>query len=101
MIIFVFGVRDAKAQAFLQPFYSNSSGSAIRAFGDAVNDRQSPLGKHPMDYQLFELGTFDDNSGELLSLNPMRLLASGSDFMAVKPGVAVGSGDPYAVADGN
>lgn len=84
MIQFVFGVRDSKAQAFLQPFFSNSQGSAIRAFGDAVMDTNSPLGKHPTDYLLYELGSFDDNSGEFTSLVAIKLLSSGSDFVSVR-----------------
>lgn len=81
----VFGVRDSKAQAFLQPFFSNSSGAAIRAFGDAVMDTKSPLGLHPTDYLLYELGTFDDNSGMFVAYPTIKLLSAGADFFPTKP----------------
>lgn len=81
MIQKVFGVRDAKALAFLQPFFSVSVGAAIRAFSDAVNeDVKSPLGKHPEDYVLYELASFDDNTGEFVCTNPIKMLGCGSDF---------------------
>lgn len=84
MIQKVFGVRDGKAVAFLQPFFSSANGSAIRAFSDAVNDGKSPISTHPEDYVLYELGSFDDNSGELIPLSPIKLLGAGMDFATVQ-----------------
>lgn len=86
MIVTVFGIRDSKGKAFLQPFFSNSSGAAIRAFGDEVSNRSSPIGKHPHDYVLYELASFDDLSGEFISVNPIKLLSTGADFSPM-PGV--------------
>jgi len=86
MIQKVFCVRDVKAMAMLQPFFSVASGSAQRAFGDAVLDGKSPIAMHPEDYILYEVGSFDDNSGELIALSPIKMLNSGSDF---KPVVSV------------
>lgn len=84
MIQKVFAVRDGKALAFLQPFFSSASGSAIRAFSDAVNDGKCPLAIHPEDYVLYELGHFDDNTGEMISVSPIKLLGAGLDFVEVK-----------------
>lgn len=81
----VFSVYDLKACAYLQPFFSGNAGSAIRAFEDAVGDAKSPIAKHPSDYQLFELGTWDDNSGAIAGILPMNLLCTGSDFIVAKP----------------
>lgn len=61
----VFSVRDAKAEAFLQPYFCPTKGQAIRGFTDAVNDSQHPMNKHPEDYALFEIGEFDDSNGSL------------------------------------
>lgn len=81
MIIRVFAVYDSKTVAFMQPFFSQSSGSAMRAFGDAANDKQSGLYKHPGDYQLYEIGTFDDNEGFLKACVPVKLLGLAADFV--------------------
>lgn len=85
MITKIFGVYDSKAMAFLQPFFSESVGAAVRAFGDAVNEGNSPLSKHPGDYQLYELGSIDTESGLLTPLVPTRLLGNGLDFKDVVP----------------
>lgn len=77
----MFSVRDSKAMAFLQPFFSSANGSAIRAFIDAVNDKSTPLAKHPEDYILYEIGCFDDTTGEIIGLTPLKMLGVGSDFV--------------------
>lgn len=84
MIQKMFAIRDSKAQAFLQPFFSSANGSALRALGDAVADGKSPLALHPEDYMLYEVATFDDSTAEIIPVNPIKLLACASDF-AVKP----------------
>lgn len=85
MILKVFAVYDSKALAYLQPFFSESVGSAIRAFGDAANESGSPIGKHAGDYQLYEIGEFDNNKGLLTPLVPMKLLGCAADFVVVQP----------------
>lgn len=85
MILKVFAVRDMKAEAFLQPFYSPSVGSAVRAFTDAVNDKNCPFNKHPRDYVLYEIGEYDDATGGLASLELVKMYMAGSDVIELKP----------------
>lgn len=102
MKLTVFAVRDLKALAFLQPFYSPSVGSALRAFGDACNESGSPFNKHPEDYQIFEIGSYEDSDALLKSVSPLKLLGSASDFVLVKPVVyaPVCNESPKVVPDG-
>lgn len=102
MIQKVFAVYDLKACAYLQPFFSTNSGSAMRAFGDAAVDGKSPISAHPGDYQLFEVGTWDDLSGSISALQPMKLLCAASDFVSEKvpvsmPGLKCDDTDPVLV----
>lgn len=89
----VFSVYDLKACAFMQPFFSVNSGSAMRAFGDVlVKEPGSVMAMHPEDYQLFELGTYDDNSGSLGSIVPAKMLCSLSDFVQAKAPLRMAEG---------
>lgn len=65
MIHQMFSVRDNVADAYLQPFFSINTGSAIRAVAEAVNDGGHTFAKHPEDYGLWGLGTFDDSTGKI------------------------------------
>lgn len=59
----VFSVYDSKAEAFLPPFFLPAVGQAIRGFTDAAGNLEHPFGKHPADYTLFQIGSFDDSTG--------------------------------------
>lgn len=80
MIIKAFAIRDTKADAYMQPFFCATNGMAVRAFKDGVNDDKSPFFKHPEDYVLFELGTYDDSSGVLSSLSSPVSLGVGIEY---------------------
>lgn len=77
----VFAVFDIKAKAYMQPFFGGNAGSAMRAFGDEVVKDGSPIGRHPEDYQLFELGLFNDNTGVLSGLPNAKVLCTALDFV--------------------
>lgn len=70
----IFAVYDKKAMSYAPPFYYHQKGQAIRAFDDAVNDPQSPLNKHPEDFCIFHMGSWNDTTGVLTPLpNPVPL----------------------------
>lgn len=76
----IFSVYDEKAQAYAAPFFMPNDGQAIRSFGDAVQDTQSMLNKHPKDYALYKLGTFATKSGMIFTLPQPEYLARATDF---------------------
>lgn len=65
----MFCVYDSKAEAFMQPFFMNSTGEAVRSWQDVVNDPKTQFNKHPADFTLFELGEYDDSSGSIAMHN--------------------------------
>lgn len=77
----VFTVHDAKAEAFLPPFCLHQIGMAVRAFADAVNGADHQFAKHPEDYVLFRIGTFDDAKGVIDTLPGPVVVASGVEVL--------------------
>lgn len=73
MILNVYAIRDSKIHAFSQPYYSHTHGSALRAFSDHVNDANTQPNKHPEDYTLWHLGTFNDETGDLNQDKPTQI----------------------------
>lgn len=63
----VYSVYDTASACYDRPFCFQSDGQALRAFLDICRDKEHPIGKHPEDFSLFRIGTYDDNKG---SLNP-------------------------------
>lgn len=68
-----FTVYDSKVESYLRPFFMQTPAEAIRAFKETVNDGQSAFSKHPEDYTLLEVGTFDESTGELCSIIALPL----------------------------
>ena len=67
-------IKDRAIDAF-QPVASvRAKGEAIRPFQDAINNPQNAqLHAHPDDYDLYMVGTFDDETGELTPIKPEKL----------------------------
>lgn len=73
MKIKMFAVHDSKAEAYLQPFSMRSKGEAIRAFQNSVNDPQTQFNKYPADFTLFEIGEYDELTGQIIPSNKIAL----------------------------
>lgn len=63
MIVKIFSVFDKKARSFCTPFYMPNVETAVRAFHQAANDKSIDVGRYPADFDLFMLGTFNDETG--------------------------------------
>lgn len=76
MIHIMIAVRDVKSEAYGRPFFVNSVGVAIRSFDDEVNrpHEENMMYNHPGDFSLYEIGTFDDQTGEVKSMTPKILI---------------------------
>lgn len=81
MITRAFAVYDSKVLCYGVPFFSPTIPAALRSFSDACKDVNTNLNRHPGDYQLYEIGSFDDNTCILAGLLPIKLLASAADFV--------------------
>lgn len=64
----MYAVKDKAAAAFLQPFFTPTEGTAIRAIQSSVSDANHMFHRHAKDYSLYYLGFFDDNTGVLVPL---------------------------------
>lgn len=80
----VYSVYDLKAKIFMQPFFSHNVATAGRMFSDTVNDSSTMLHKHPEDYCLYEIGGFDDETGELFGSPQAQNLGLAAKFLNVE-----------------
>lgn len=72
-IMKIVAVRDAAMGEYMSPFIVQNVGMAIRSFGDEVGKDDSPLNKHPEDYELFEIGEYDPSTAKIVSYEPKQL----------------------------
>ena len=79
MKMVICSIRDSAADAYGRPFFLPSVGVAIRSFTDEVNrsSEDNQIYQHPEDFDLFELGEFDDTTGRFVLLDVHKQLALG------------------------
>lgn len=75
----VYVVHDAKAEAYMSPFFLGTDAVAIRGFSDAISNPETPFGKHPSDYTLFCIGEYSEIKGEITPC-PARPIGNGVEF---------------------
>lgn len=78
-----FTVRDGKLQVHKTPFFVQYTGQAERMFQELASDGQSIVSKHKDDFTLVEIGTYDDETAEMVSIQP-RIIMHGKDLNLTK-----------------
>lgn len=63
-----YSIYDIKSAVYQNPFWALTHGSATRIVQDAANDVNTSLARHPADYILYCVGSFDPASGILSPL---------------------------------
>ncbi len=76
----IYTIHDSKAEAFMNPFFLNSKGEAIRTFTEAVNDPQSTISKYPDDFTLFEIGIYDTDDGLIETYEAKKSLGNALEY---------------------
>lgn len=72
MISNAYSVFDTKSLLFNLPFFAVNDGSAIRSFMDLANDANTTVGRHPSDFVLYHVGHYDDATGGVQPIAPLR-----------------------------
>ena len=71
----IYTVQDAKAAAFLGPFFASNDQLAIRQVAAAVTDVHSMFFKFPEDYTLYRIGRFDELTGAIEGHEPEAIMS--------------------------
>lgn len=79
-MLLIFTVYDTKAETFMPPFFVPAIGLATRTFSDCINSNEHHFAKHPADYTLFKLGSFDTDTCHF-DLKDKISLGNGVEFL--------------------
>ena len=67
-------IYDVASGIYMRPFFSQADGQAVRGFKDIATDAEHEIGKHPEDYTLYRIGSYNDTTGALIGENPEKLM---------------------------
>lgn len=80
MIFGIYAIKDAKS-SFMPCTVDTNDATAIRNFEHAVCQPGSLLASHPNDFTLFKVGTYDDVSGYLTPVDPLKVLCDAAQCL--------------------
>lgn len=70
----IYTIRDAKAEAYLKPFFERNNGTAVRAIEAAIQQDKN-FNAYAEDYSLYLIGEYDDTTGRIDSHIPLHVEA--------------------------
>lgn len=73
MILEVFAVKDRALNAHMRPWFAQTIGQALRMFQDEINNTQGEMHKHPDDYDLWHLGSWNDENGNFTNVENKQI----------------------------
>jgi hypothetical protein len=79
----IFSIYDAKAQAYIQPFFSPTNGTAIRSFQSACNETNSNFNRYAADYTLFEIGEWEEQHGNITPHDLKKSLGTALEYITI------------------
>lgn len=80
-MFYIYCVYDSLVGNYKEPFAVPVQGGAIREFAEACNTPNSFIANSPMDYSLFYVGTFDENTCSFELLPAPQRVACAADFV--------------------
>ena len=77
----LYSIYDSKEEIYYQPHFLLNHSVALRQFGDMANDKDTKISKHPEDYTLWHLGSYEDSSATLTPLKTKKCLAHANEHV--------------------
>lgn len=70
----IYSIRDNQTGHFNVPFFQVNDAAAIRLVGMMHDEQQSFVSKFPQHFDLYNVGEFDQQSGEILPCKPQFMI---------------------------
>lgn len=80
-----YAIFDNKALVYHAPFFAPTDGSAVRSLTDLVGDSNTGVSRHPGDYVLYCIGSYDDAVGGMLPISPLKHVIDAVALVKLQP----------------
>lgn len=81
MKLLAYSVYDEKSECFGHPFFVSAIGIATRYLVEWTRNPDSMMAKHPEDFTLYQVGTWNDSEAKMESLATPKFIAKATDSM--------------------
>lgn len=86
MVSNLYCLQDAVAKVFMQPFMAGNDDVAVRSFRNAIQKGQGSLADNPGEFNLYLIGTYDDQVGFVSAVTPIDLVVTGAALVSTLKG---------------
>lgn len=69
----MYAVKDSKAGIFHPPLFAHNAPHALRMCSSVLDNEESQFAKWPADFQIYHIGSFDDQSGDIEPIAPQMI----------------------------
>lgn len=84
-MIRIYAIRDLVSKAILGGLhFFRHPAPAIRFFGDIASDPQTQIARHPQDYDLIAVATFDEDTLKLDGFDEPEIVITGAQWAAAQ-----------------
>lgn len=87
----MFAIRDVKGESYGVPMAFINRGIATRVFYEMCQDARGDYSKYPTDFMLYEIGTWEPNTGVLGALPVPEFVASATEMVQAARSAKVSS----------
>jgi len=77
----MYSVFDIKSRIYHPPMYCHNTGHATRMFTSIFLEPKTTINQFPDDFQVFQIGEFDDSNGKIKPLQNPELICSAADLI--------------------
>jgi len=75
MQIKIYAIRDNRTESFNIPTFAKSDSEMVRMIQISIMDGESMLAKFPKDYDLYFMGTYDNETGTMETTPPQHIMS--------------------------
>lgn len=80
--LYIYALRDNKSETYSPPSFFVNRAVAVRGFSEVAADKNNMVGRHPADFGIYELGTFDMTTGIITSHEQPHYIGLAIDLLA-------------------
>ena len=66
----LFSIYDKKTNCYERPFIARHSAEVAREWPKVISNPETKYGKNPTDFSVFEIGSYDDETGIMENIKP-------------------------------
>lgn len=84
MLIRMYSIYDKKVNVYQPPLFCHNAGDALRTCHMHFSNPETKVNKYPEDFDVYDIGEYDDQTGQLKPHTNPQFLSTAVDILGIK-----------------